>query len=158
MILSKSEKIFGIISAIMLACVTLFSSLFFLGQLKVGFVNWIAFNSCAITSIIYLSFFVVFMINKKSILLVLTSLPIFYLGTMAMFVLPWSGSWLFAHVTHVIMTLNLIWVFYVVIKHKEFKALGIGLLVGMLVFVPYIIHVQTYNQEHAAELARLLQQ
>lgn len=157
MILSKSEKIYGIIAAVVLACVTLFSTLYFLGQLKVGFVNWIAFNSCAIISIIYLSFFVVFMINKKSVLLVLSSIPIFYLGTMSMFILPWSGSWLFAHVTHVIMTLNLFWVFYTVIKHKEFKALGIGLFIGMLVFVPYIIYVQTYNQAHAAELARSLQ-
>ncbi len=156
--LSKTEKIIGIILAILLLVVTLNSTFFFLGKLKVNVLDWVAFNSCAPTSFLYLSFFIVFLINKKATCLVLTSLPTFFLGTMSMFVLPWNGDYLFAHIGHIIMTLNLIWVLYVVLKHKNFKALAIGLLIGMLIFVPYIAYVQTYNQAHAEEMSRLFQQ
>jgi len=158
MSLSKTEKIIGIILAILLLVVTLNSTFFFLGKLKVSVLDWVAFNSCAPTSFLYLSFFIVFLINKKATCLVLTSLPTFFLGTMSMFVLPWNGDYLFAHIGHIIMTLNLIWVFSIVLKHKNFKALAIGLLIGMLIFVPYIAYVQTYNQAHAKEMSRLFQQ
>lgn len=156
--LSKIEKISGIILAALLLIVTLNSSFFFLVKLNLGFTDWIAYNSCSPVSFLYLCFFVVFLANKKAGFLVLTSLPIYFTGTMSMFVLPWSGSYLFAHAGHIIMTLNLIWVLYVVLKHKNFKALATGLLIGMLVFVPYISYVITYNQAHQEEITMLLKQ
>ena len=156
--LSKIEKIVGIALAALLFVVTLGSTFFFLGQLKVSVVDWIAFNSSAVISFLYLGCFITFLISKKGGMLVFTSLPSFFLGTMSMVVLPWSGSWLFAHVTHVIMTVNMLWAFYIVLKHKAYKGMAIWLLAGMLIFVPYIVYVQTYNQAHAEELMRLLQQ
>jgi len=156
--LSKLEKVIGIILAVLLLVVTLSSTFFFLGTLKVSVFDWLAFNACAPTSFLYLCFFIVFLINKQAGFLVATSLPTYFLGTMSMFVLPWNDSYLVAHVGHIIMTLNLLWVFYVVLKHKSYKALAIGLLVGMLVFVPYIAYVQTYNQTHAEEISKLFQQ
>lgn len=156
--LNKTEKVIGIIIAVLLLFVTLSSTFFFLGKLKVSVLDWISFNACAPVSFLYLCFFIVFLINKKATGLVLTALPTYFLGTMAMFVLPWNGSYLIAHVGHIIMTMNLIWVFYVVIRHKNYKALAIELLVGMLIFVPYIAYVQTFNQAHAEEISRILQQ
>lgn len=156
--LSKSEKIAGIVSAALLFVVTLVSTFFFLGKLKVSVVEWFAFNACAVTSYLYLGCFIAFLISKKGGLLVFTSLPLFFLGTISMFVLPWSGSYLIAHVTHIIITANILWAFYIVLKYKAYKGMAIGLLVGMLVFVPYIAYVQIFNQAHAAGLARLLQQ
>ncbi len=73
-----------------------------------------------------------------------------------MFFMPWDSSMFIAQIGHIIMTLNISWVLYVVIKHKEYKALAIGLLAGMLIFVPIIAHVQTYNQKHATELSDAL--
>ncbi len=154
--LNKIETVAGIVLAVLLAIVTLMSSMFFLVTIKVGFINWISFNSCSVISILYLISLIAFFISKKSVLLVLTTLPFYFLGTMSMFFMPWDSSMFIAQIGHIIMTLNISWVLYVVIKHKEYKALAIGLLAGMLIFVPFIAHVQTYNQKHATELSDAL--
>jgi len=156
--LTKTEKIIGIILTVLLLIVTASSTYFFLGKLHVSVLDWVAFNSCAPTSFLYICFFIAFLFNKKAIFLVFTSLPTYYLGTLAMFVMPWNEANLIAHVGHIIMTLNLAWVFYVVLRHKNYKALAIGLLAGILTFAPYIGYVQTYNQVHAEEISRLFNQ
>lgn len=53
------------------------------------------------------------------------------------------------------MTLNLIWVIFVIVKHEEFRALGIGLLISIVFFVPYIAHVLSYNQVHKEDILQL---
>lgn len=146
MILTKKEKITGVILAGLLFLITLSSTFFFLGKLKISLVQWVAFNSCSPTSFLYLLLFLVFLVKKNASYLMITFLPIYFLGTMSMFVLPWNEANMIAHVGHIIMTLNLMWVLYVIFKHKEYKALGIGLLISMLLFVPYIAYVLSYNQ------------
>lgn len=155
MILAKKEKIIGVILAGLLFLITLSSTFFFLGKLKISLVQWVAFNSCSPTSFLYLLLFLVFLVKKNASYLMITFLPIYFLGTMSMFVLPWNEANTIAHVGHIIMTLNLIWVLYVIFKHKEYKALGIGLLISMLLFVPYIAYVLSYNQAHAEEMLNL---
>lgn len=154
--LSKTERVTGIMFAVMLLVITLFSTIFFLGKLKLSLVDWVSFNSCSPTSFLYLGFFAAFMISKKESLLVVTALPIYYMGTLSMFILPWKGTYLFAHLGHIIMTLNLAWAFYVVLRHKNYKALATGLLAGMLVFAPAVAYVQTYNQVHAEEIINIM--
>ncbi|MDH6314261.1 hypothetical protein M2137_003061 [Parabacteroides sp. PFB2-10] len=146
MILTKKEKITGVILAGLLFLITLSSTFFFLGKLKISLVQWVAFNSCSPTSFLYLLLFLVFLVKKNASYLMITFLPIYFLGTMSMFVLPWNEANMIAHVGHIVMTLNLMWVLYVIFKHKEYKALGIGLLISMLLFVPYIAYVLSYNQ------------
>lgn len=155
MILTKKEKITGVILAGLLFLITLSSTFFFLGKLKISLVQWVAFNSCSPTSFLYLLLFLVFLVKKNASYLMITFLPIYFLGTMSMFVLPWNEANMIAHVGHIVMTLNLMWVLYVIFKHKEYKALGIGLLISMLLFVPYIAYVLSYNQAHAEEMLKL---
>lgn len=155
MMLTKKEKITGVILAGLLFLITLSSTFFFLGKLKISLVQWIAFNSCSPTSFLYLVLFLVFLVKKNASCLMITFLPIYFLGTMSMFVLPWNEANMIAHVGHIIMTFNLIWVIYVIFKHKEYKALGIGLLISMLLFAPYIAYVLSYNQAHAEEMLKL---
>lgn len=155
MILTKKEKIIGVILAGLLFLITLSSTFFFLGKLKISLVQWVAFNSCSPTSFLYLFLFLVFLVKKNASYLMITFLPIYFLGTMSMFVLPWNEANMIAHVGHIIMTFNLMWVLYVIFKHKEYKALGIGLLISILLFVPYIAYVLSYNQEHAEEMLNL---
>lgn len=112
--LKKSEKFAGIVLAILLLFVTLSSTFFFLGKLKVSIIEWVAFNACAPTSYLYLCLFFMFLIRKNSAVLVFTFLPIFIFGTMAMFVLPWNEANVIPHIGHIVMTMNLIWVLYVV--------------------------------------------
>lgn len=155
--LLKSERIAGLVLASLLLIVTLNSTFFFLAKLQVSVTHWMAFNACSPVSFLYLAFFAVFLYFKNPAWLVLTSLPIYYLGTLSMFVLPWNASYLPAHVGHVIMTANLVWVFYVVFRHQAYKALATGLFIGMLVFAPFVAYVQLFNQLHADEIARLFQ-
>lgn len=156
--LSKVEKTAGICLALLLLLITLASTSFFLGKLRVSPIEWIAFNSCSPTSFLYLIFFIVFMINKNGAFLIVTALPLYFLGTMSMFVLPWSGNYIVAHIGHIIMTLNIIWVFFVLLKHKEYRAMALGLLTGMLLFVPFIAYVQTYNKVHEEKIVKLFMQ
>lgn len=153
--LTKTEKTTGIILAVLLFLITLSSTFFFLVKLNVSWIQWISFNSCAPTSFLYLLLFLAFLIRKKVAYLIITFLPIYFLGTMAMFVLSWNAINLIAHSGHIIMTLNLIWVVFIIIRHEEYKALGIGLLISILLFVPYIAYVLSYNQAHAEELSKL---
>lgn len=74
-----------------------------------------------------------------------------------MFVMPWNEGTLTAHIGHIIMTINLIWAIYVIVKYKEYKALAIGLLMSILFFAPYVAYVLSYNQTHAEEFLRLFQ-
>jgi len=156
--LKKSEKFTGIVLAVLLLFVTLSSTFFFLGKLKVSLIDWVAFNACAPTSYLYLCLFIIFLIRKNSAVLVFTFLPTFIFGTMAMFVLPWNEANLIPHIGHIIMTMNLIWVLYVVFKHKSYKHSAICFLISIIVFTPYIGYALSYNQTHAEDLVKLIQQ
>lgn len=157
--LSKSEKTIGFVLASLLFLITISSTFFFLVKLKVSFLDWIAFNACSPTSYLYLCCFLIFMVHKRlAFLLLITFLPIYYLGSLSMFVLPWNASYIVAHVGHIIMSLNLVWVLWIVLKYRDYKALALGLLVSVLLLAPYIAYVQIYNQRHAAEIARVLMQ
>lgn len=156
--LKKSEKFTGIILAVLLLFVTLSSTFFFLGKLKVSILDWVAFNACAPISYLYLCLFLIFLIRKNPALLVFTFLPTFVFGTMAMFVLPWNEANLIPHIGHIIMTLNLMWVLYIVFKYKDYKHSAICFLISIIVFTPYIGYALSYNQAHAEDLVRLIQQ
>jgi len=156
--LTKKEKIVGIILAILLLFVTVSSTLYFLGKLKVSVLDWVSFNSCAPTSLLYLCLFIIFLIKKETSLLVITFLPTYFLGTMGMFVMPWTEANIPVHIGHIIMTLNLIWILYVTLRYANYKSLAIGLLISIIAFVPYVGYVLSYNQAHAAEIAKLFQQ
>lgn len=151
--LTKVEKIAGIILAVLLFIITLSSTFFFLGKLKISLIEWVSFNACSPTSFLYLLLFIVFLIKKNAFYLVITFLPIYFLGTMSMYVMPWNELNLIAHVGHIVMTLNLIWVVYVILKHKEYKALGIGLLISILLFVPYIAYVLPISTPDSLKIA-----
>lgn len=157
MMLSNKERNTGIVLSILLLLATANSIFFFLGIVKISFIEWLAYNACAPTSILYLTGFVIFIIKKKSIFPVITILPIYFFGVLGSFVVPWSTETLLAHLSHIIMTLNVIWLLYVVIKNGEYKALAIGLLFSILLFSPYIGYVQSYNYDHAEDIERILQ-
>ena len=131
----------GVIFTSILFLITLSSTWFFLGEMKVTLAEWVVMNSCSPTSYLYIVCFVVFLITRKSVLLPITFLPIWFLGSMAMFYLPWNGEMMIAHVGHIIMTLNLIWVVWTMISHREYKSLATGLLISMVWSVSYITYV-----------------
>ena len=155
--LTRKERLIGIILTVLVLVTTLNSAYFFIGVLRFTILKWLAFNACSLASIVYLTCFVAYFIRKKTVYLTLAVLPLYYYGTMGLFLMPWSEANLFAHITHVLISINLIWIIYVVLKNTEFEALGKGLLIGIIVFVPIIATIQTYTQAHLSEFTQLLQ-
>lgn len=146
---NKTEKIAGIVLAAGLLLYTISSTYHFLGTMGVSVHDWIVLNSCAPVSFLYVLFFIIYMATEKRTYLMLTFLPIFYLGTASMFIIPWNSGTITAHAGHIIMTLNIAWAVYTIIGQRDYKALGIGLLMSMLLFVPYI----GYTQMHLPEVS-----
>ena len=71
--------------------------------------------------------------------------------------MSWDIANMFSQITHVIITLNVIWILFVSLKEFKFESLGKGLLIGVLLFVPLFAIIQSYSQLHMAEFMQLLQ-
>lgn len=155
--LTKTEKITGIALAIVLLLLTLSGSGYFFFTLKVTFVQWLAYNACSPSSLVYLGCLIVFWVTKKTFWLPLAFLPMYYFGTMGLFTFTWSGANIFAQMSHITMTLNLIWAGYVLYRIGDYKAFARGLLWSIVLFVPYIAFVMYYCRTHAEEISQLLE-
>lgn len=155
--LTKTEKITGIALAIVLLLLTLSGSGYFFFTLKVTFVQWLAYNACSPSSLVYLGCLIVFWVTKKTFWLPLAFLPMYYFGTMGLFTFTWSGANIFAQMSHITMTLNLIWAGYVLYRIGDYKAFAQGLLWSIVLFVPYIAFVMYYCRTHAEKISQLLE-
>ena len=155
--LTKTEKITGVALAIVLLLLTLSGSGYFFFTLKVSFVQWLAYNACSPSSLLYLGCLIVFWVTKKTVWLPLAFLPMYYFGTMGLFTFTWSGANIFAQMSHITMTLNLIWAGYVLYRIGDYKAFAQGLLWSIVLFVPYIAFVMYYCRTHAEEISQLLE-
>ena len=155
--LTKTEKITGIALAIVLLLLTLSGSGYFFFTLKVTFEQWLAYNACSPSSLVYLGCLIVFWVTKKTVWLPLAFLPMYYFGTMGLFTFTWSGANIFAQMSHITMTLNLIWAGYVLYRIGNYKAFAQGLLWSIVLFVPYIAFVMYYCRTHAEEISQLLE-
>lgn len=155
--LTKTEKITGIALAIVLLLLTLSGSGYFFFTLKVNFVQWLAYNACSPSSLVYLGCLIVFWVTKKTVWLPLAFLPMYYFGTMGLFTFTWSGANIFAQMSHITMTLNLIWAGYVLYRIGDYKAFARGLVWSIVLFVPYIAFVMYYCRTHVEEISQLLE-
>jgi len=155
--LTKTEKITGIVLAMLLLLLTFSGSGYFFFTLKVNFVQWLVYNACSPSSLLYLGCLIVFWVTKKTVWLPLAFLPMYYFGTMGLFTFTWSGANIFAQMSHITMTLNLIWAGYVLYRIGDYKAFAQGLLWSIVLFVPYIAFVMYYCRTHAEEISQLLE-
>ena len=155
--LTKTEKITGVALAIVLLLLTLSGSGYFFFTLKVTFVQWLAYNACSPSSLVYLGCLIVFWVTKKTVWLPLAFLPMYYFGTMGLFTFTWNGANIFAQMSHITMTLNLIWAGYVLYRIGDYKAFAQGLLWSIVLFVPYIAFVMYYCRTHAEEISQILE-
>lgn len=154
---NNKKQITGIVLAIFMLLTLLNSAYFFLVILKLGIGQWLAFNACSVAIIIYLICFTISAVKRNSTWLSVALLPMYYYGTMGLFIMPWNESNLFAHITHIIITCNALWVLSLIFKKQNFEALGKALLCSIVVFVPLSALIQTYNQAHLEEFMQMLQ-
>jgi hypothetical protein len=146
----------GIILSVLLLLVTINSTYFFLGVSKVSFLEWLVFNACAPSNIAYLIGFVIFMFTKDRTALHVAIIPLFFFGGLGLFLFPWSGFNLIAQVSHIIMVLNMFWTLCGTFRTSDFKAAALGLLIGVVLFLPFINYQQMYAYTHPAAFQKIL--
>lgn len=134
------------------------SAYFFLAIAKFGLLKWLAFNACSVSIMVHLGCFICFRISKKDFFLAIALVPLYYYGTMGLLVMSWDVANMFSQITHIIITINVIWILFVLLKDFKFESLGKGLLIGVILFVPLFAIIQNYSQLHMVEFIQLLQE
>jgi hypothetical protein len=155
--INDKNKIISYILAVLMLLSLLNSAYFFLSVAGFGLTDWLSFNACSLSIIVYLICFVCYQFKKEGFYLAIALVPLYYYGTMGLFVMPWNTENLFAQLTHVVITLNVIWILVLLLRKSDYESLGKGLLVGVLLFVPVFAVIQTYLQLHSNEFLQLLQ-
>lgn len=155
--MGKPVFIVGAVLVVLLFLVSANSTYYYLGILKVKFVEWLFFNACVPSNIGYMVGFIIFLVTKDRSALGIGILPMVFFGTMGLFLFPWGGVSNIPQVGHIVMTLNVIWAVYVTIKTEDYKALALGLLASCVLYMPFMAYQQYYCRTHAEDLQRILQ-
>jgi len=132
--ITRTEKTVGIVLAVILLLLTLSGSYYFFFILKVNFVQWLVYNACSPSSLVYLLCFMIFLAKRKISYLPFAFLPMYYFGTMGLFTFTWSGANVFAQFSHITMTLNLLWAGYMLHRIGNHKATARGVLWSILFY------------------------
>lgn len=109
--MSKREKVSGHILGITMLLLAIWGVFVFRVFLKASFIQWIMYNVCAPTEII---FFILLILSDKKpqylkYFLVLV-IPLTVFGTMGLFIFPWSGQGaLTTQLSHILMTVSAGW-------------------------------------------------
>lgn len=154
--IGKPTFIIGIVLAVLLLLVSVNSTFYYLRVLKVKFVEWVFFNACVPSNIGYLVGFIIFIITKEKSSLGIGILPMVFFGMMGLFIFPWGGVANIPQVGHLVMTLNVIWAVYTIVKTADYKALALGLLASIILYVPFIAYQQIYCRTHTDDLQRII--
>lgn len=155
--MTKTERITSMILASILLLTIANSTWYFLGIAKVSVIQWLVFNACAPSGIVYLLGLTAYFRTSNKMYLTVTVAPMMFFGTMGLFVFPWNNTNdLLVQFSHIIMTLNIAWGLWTTLKDKDYKALGNGLLISVLAGIPFIAFTQQYCRIHAEEVMRIL--
>lgn len=146
----------GVGLAVLLLLLTINSTVYFLGVAKASFVEWVVFNACAPSNIAYIIGFAIFSITKDRTALHLAVLPLFFFGGIGLYLFPWSGYNVIPQISHIVMLLNLAWVLFGTFQAGDYKSAAVGMLLGLLIFAPFINFQQTYAFTHQEALKKIL--
>ncbi len=108
------------------------SANFFLRLLKANVADWLMMNTCVPS----IGLFVIGFLFGSPVVMVAASVMMFRYGALGLFVFPWDGFNIIAQVSHISMTLAVIYVAVDVIRNRRWKSLSIGLLLGIVVLFP----------------------
>jgi hypothetical protein len=125
----------GWIIAILNTLMALNSAFVFISFLKTGVDGWLMMNSCAPSIALFVAGFLL----ESPILMVAGSAMMFRYGTLGLFIFSWSGTNLVAQAGHILMTIAVLYTLVDVIRNRRWKSLGLGLLLGIAILIPYLI-------------------
>ncbi len=155
--MTKRERITSIILASLLLLTVMNSTWYFLGIAKISVLQWLVFNACAPSSIVYLLGLIAWFRTKNKMWLTIAVVPMMFFGTMGLFVFPWNNANdLLVQFSHIVMTLNIALSLWVTLKDKDYKSLANGLLISVLAGIPFIAFTQAYCRIHAEDVMRIL--
>ncbi len=149
-------NIIGNSLAVLLLLTTLNSTHYFLRVAKAKPIEWIVFNACAPANIAYLIGFLIFLITQDRTVLHAAVLPIVFFGGLGLFLFPWSGFNLIAQISHIIMVLNVVWLLWGTFAGDDYQSAFLGLLIGLVIFSPFINYQQMYSSTHPEAAQKLL--
>jgi hypothetical protein len=145
-------KKLGIVIAVLNLLASLNSTYFFLVMAKASFIEWIFFNACAPSVLLYLIGY----LTKNKIVQAMAIPALAFFGTGGLFVFGWSGTDLFAQVGHIFMTSAAIWLIYGIFKDKNFKEATIGFILASFLVNGFITLDQRYAYRHWDRLEELM--
>jgi hypothetical protein len=146
----------GIILASLLLLITIQSITYFFLVLKISFIEWLFFNACAPSNLLFLAGFIVYLTSGNRIILHTAIIPMFFFAITGLFIFPWDGFNIVSQICHFLMLLNIAWTLFVTLKTEDYKAAAVGITLGMIVSV-FIGFQQNYVMTHKSDLKRLMQ-
>ncbi|MFQ5868016.1 MAG: hypothetical protein ACE5IT_08530 [bacterium] len=120
------------------------AGLVFLYFLKYNFISWAMVD---VSSIIQL-FAVFALIFGKRILMNISIPFLLFYGTEGFFVYNWSLRMIPAQISRSIMVLTALYIIYLMITRWEIGKLAIGIMLGIILFVPFRICETYYLKTH----------
>lgn len=127
------------------------SSFVFLVFLKVGLDGWLMMNSCAPSIAIFSLGFLL----ESPILMTAGAVMLFRYGTLGLFIFSWTGTNLIAQVGHLLMTVAVLYTLVEMLRHRRWKSLGLGLLLGFACLIPYLIAQERWFAARPGVLEKL---
>lgn len=153
---NKLEKVSGILIVVVLALLAVNSTYYFLGVTGASVVEWLAFNACAPSIALFIAGYIVYRYSDRCWLLIASITPLVFFGTMGLFIFPWDGYNIIGQISHIVMTLAVVWIVLVIRRRAEVKDFFIGLLTTVTLMLPLISLQQLYARVNSEALMRLL--
>ncbi|MFA4858019.1 MAG: hypothetical protein WC901_05540 [Candidatus Margulisiibacteriota bacterium] len=146
-------KRLGIVIAILNFLAVLNSTYFFLGMAKASLIEWLFFNACAPSVLLYFIGY----LTKNKIIQAMAIPALAFFGIGGMFVFGWRGSALFAQVGHLFMTSAVVWLVYAIFKNKSFKEATIGFILASFLVNGFITIDQRYTYRHWERFQKIME-
>ncbi len=108
-------------------------------------------NTCAPS----VALFVIGYLLGSPVVMAAASVPMFRYGAGSLFAFGWDAYNLVPQIGHLLMTLAIVYVMLYIVRHKEWKTLGLGLALGLAILVPFIV-LQTWWFNTHAEMLEML--
>lgn len=144
MIKQNNLRKIGWVIATLNMIMMILSAYFYLIMVEFPITAWFFFNICFFSTLIFLIGF--FLKNK---VIMSASIPFLaYFGTRGMFIYSWQGMMIIAQITHIFMTLAIVYIIFESIKSKEWRKLIIGFIIGLVIFLIFLPMHQNYIEFH----------
>jgi len=116
----------------------------FLYFFKYNFISWAMAN---VSSMIQVLAAFALILGKRVLMSIFIPLLLFY-GAEGLFLLNWSSSAIPAQITHSIMVLTALYIIYFMIADLHIGKLTIGIMLGIILFVPLRVGETYYSKFH----------